>query len=345
MNICPLLYFSDHIKIVDQRRLPSKFVYVRCNNERDVYKAIKEMKIRGAPAIGIAAAFGLWLGLRRIKTTNKAVFLKHLNSLVDFFSSCRPTAVNLFWALERIKNIVLEKKDLPIPKIKDLVYRSAIDILKDDYYRCRRMGHLGARLIKDKDCCLTICNAGGLATSGFGTVLGLFFEAKNERKKFKVIACETRPLMQGARITLWELKQNKIDATLICDSAAAYLMAQKKISKVFVGADRIALNGDVANKIGTYNLAVLANFHNIPFYVVAPLSTFDKNIKRGEDIKIEYRDEKEITSFYFKRKMAPSGVKVLNPAFDVTKNNLISAIITEVGIIRPPFIDIIWKIF
>jgi len=344
MKLSPLFYYKDHIKMVDQRKLPLELSYVICRDQRDIYKAIKEMKIRGAPAIGTAAAFGLWLGIKKYKKDDKKEFLRQVNKTSVFLASSRPTAVNLSWALERIQKIIKKNISLPIPKIKELVFKEAVEILKDDRERCRRMGNFGAQYIKDKDTCLTICNAGAMATSGFGTALGVFFAAKDKKKKFKVVACETRPLLQGARITLWELKQKKINATLICDSMAASLMEQKKISKVFVGADRIALNGDAANKIGTYNLAVLAKFHRIPFYVVAPLSTFDSKIKTGKDIPIEYRKADEVTSLHFKKRVAPFGIKVLNPAFDVTKNNLIAAIITEKGVIKPPYKSSIKKI-
>ena len=336
-NLAPLFYFKDHIKIVDQRFLPLKLKHVYCRNEKDVYEAIKEMKLRGAPAIGTAGAFGLYLGIRNFKSNNKIKFFKRVEQVVRYLASARPTAVNLFWALETVKEKALLNSYKPIPIIKNIIYKEAVHIMKDDQKRCQSMGLFGAKLIKNKDSCLTICNAGGMATSGYGTALGVFFKAKENGKKFNVFACETRPLLQGARITSWELKQKKIKTKLICDNMAASLMRRGAIKKVFVGADRVTMSGDFANKIGTYNLAVLAHFHNIPFYVVAPLSTFDKKLHSGKDIPIEYRKREEVTSLYFKKPIAPHGVEVYNPAFDVTDSRLVTAFVTEKGIIKPPY--------
>jgi methylthioribose-1-phosphate isomerase len=222
-------------------------------------------------------------------------------------------------------------------RIKSALLKEAREVMKEDRITCRKMAEVGSRLIKDGDSILTICNAGILATIDYGTALGVIYRAKEEGKKFKVYACETRPLFQGARLTIWELKKKGIDATLICDSLAATLMRKKQITKVFVGADRIARNGDAANKVGTYNLAVLANWHGIPFYIVAPLSTFDLAIKTGNDIPIEERSPFEVTHNFFKKPIAPAGVRVLNPAFDITPHKLITAIITEKGILWPPY--------
>ncbi|MDD5617741.1 MAG: S-methyl-5-thioribose-1-phosphate isomerase, partial [Candidatus Omnitrophica bacterium] len=267
----------------------------------------------------------------------KKDFAKRLKKVVYYLAGSRPTAVNLFWALEEIRKEALANYGLSIDKIRNIIYQKAVKIMRDDQDRCRRMAKFGAKLIKKGDACLTICNAGGMATSGYGTALGVFFRAKEERKKFEVYACETRPLLQGARITAWELKQNKIKTTLICDSMAASLIKRKIIKKIFVGADRITMSGDFANKIGTYNLAVLAKFHGIPFYVAAPLSTFDKKLHSGKDIPIEFRDKNEITKLYFKKSIAPSGIGVVNPAFDVTNSDLVTAFITEKGLIKPPY--------
>jgi methylthioribose-1-phosphate isomerase len=295
------------------------------------------MKIRGAPAIGVAGAFGLYLGIRNFKSHDKNKFLRRVSQVAGYLASSRPTAVNLFWALQEVNKAIKDNLHKTIAQLKLIAYQQAIHILKDDQSRCRRMGEFGARLIRNNDICLTICNAGGMATSGYGTALSVFFKAKEDRKKFQVFACETRPLLQGARITTWELKQKKIKTTLICDSMAASLMKRGSINKVFVGADRITLSGDFANKIGTYNLAVLAKFHNIPFYVVAPLSTFDKYLHNGRDIPIEYRKEEEVTSLYFKKRIAPYGIKVYNPAFDVSDSSLVTAFITEKGLVKPPY--------
>ena len=336
-DLRPLIYFRDHVKIVDQRKLPLEYKYVHCRNERDIFDAIKKMKIRGAPAIGIAGAFGLYLGLRSFKSSDKKKFLKKLGQLVRYLANSRPTAVNLFWALKEIERKVLSNLHRSVSELKNIAYREAVHIMRDDQFRCQRMGTFGAKLINNRDICLTICNAGGMATSGYGTALGVFFKAKEIGKKFEVFACETRPLLQGARITSWELKQKKIETTLICDSTAASLMKRGIIKKIFVGADRITLSGDFANKIGTYSLAILAKTHKIPFYVVAPLSTFDKNLRNGRDIPIEFRSEDEVTSLYFKRQIAPLHIKVMNPAFDVTDAELVSAFITEKGLVKSPY--------
>ena len=337
-NLSPLIYSKGQVKIADQRKLPNKLEYVHCYNEKDIFIAIKKMKIRGAPAIGIAAAFGLYLGIINFDSTNKKEFIKKIENIVKYLASARPTAVNLFWALQRLKDKILFNLNiLSISELKEFIYKEAVEIMQDDQRRCQRMGVFGANLIKDGDACLTICNAGGMATSGYGTALGVFFKAKETGKKFKVFACETRPLLQGARITAWELSQKNIDTTLICDSMAASLMKKGVIKMVFAGADRITMNGDFANKIGTYSLAVLAKFHKIPFYVVAPLSTFDNNSKKGSDIPIEFRNREEVTSLYFKKQITPLDVNVFNPAFDVTGKEFVTAFITEKGLIKSPY--------
>lgn len=338
-NLSPLFYFRDHLKIVDQRSLPLELKYVYCRSEKDVFDAIKKMKIRGAPAIGIAGAFGLYLGVKDFKSNNKRAFLKRVEQVARYLSGSRPTAVNLSWALEELKKNVRINSRRSIPELKAILYKESVHIMKDDQDRCKRMGVFGARLIKDKDACLTICNAGGMATSGYGTALSVFFKAKGQGKNFRVFACETRPLLQGARITSWELKQKNIKTTLICDSMAASLMEKGIIKKVFVGADRVTMSGDFANKIGTYSLAVLSKFHKIPFYAVAPLSTFDKDLKSGKGIPIEYRSKEEVTSLYFRKRIAPLGIEVRNPAFDVTGSKFVTAFITEKGVIRPPYRD------
>jgi len=337
-SLSPIFYFKDCIKIVDQRELPLRLKYVYCHNEKDVFCAIKKMKIRGAPAIGIAGAFGLYLGIKNFKTSDKDKFIKKVGQVAKYLSGARPTAVNLFWALEELMKKVKINSSSSISGLKSIIYDGAVHILKDDQDRCQRMGKFGAKLIKNREACLTICNAGGMATSGYGTALSVFFKAKEQRKNFEVFACETRPLLQGARITSWELKQKNIKTTLICDSMAASLMKKGVIKKIFVGADRITMAGDFANKIGTYNLAVLAKFHNIPFYAVAPLSTFDKKLESGREIPIEYRSSEEVTSLYFKKRIAPFGIKVNNPAFDVTASKLVTAFVTEKGLIKPPYI-------
>jgi methylthioribose-1-phosphate isomerase len=294
------------------------------------------MQIRGAPALGIAGAFGVYLGLKDFKGKNYSQFLKKLNSVMQYLGSSRPTAVNLFWALDRMKKVVLRNKRESVKKIRRLLLKEAKIILSEDKILSRKLGEVGSSLIKDKDRILTICNAGALATADYGTALALIYKAKQQGKKIKMFVCETRPLLQGARLTTWELRRNRIDTTLICDNMAATLMKQGKIDKILVGADRIASNGDAANKIGTYNLAVLARYHNIPFYIVAPSSSFDLKLKTGKQIPIEQRKEEEVTTIN-NRRIAAIGVKIYNPAFDVTPHQLISAVVSEKGIIRPPF--------
>lgn len=343
-DISPLIYFRDYVKIVDQRKLPLQLKYVYCRNEKDIFDAIKKMKIRGAPAIGIAGAFGLYLGIKDSKPDDKKAFLKRVETVVKYLSKSRPTAVNLSWALEKLKEKAISNYNKTILELKDIIYKEAVNIMHDDQQRCRKMGLFGSKLIKNGDISLTICNAGGMATSGYGTALAVFFKAKEDGKRFEVFACETRPLLQGARITAWELKQRKIKTTLICDSMAASLMKAGIIKKVFVGADRITMSGDFANKIGTYNLAALAKFHKIPFYVVAPFSTFDKNLEGGRDIPIEFRSREEVTTFCFKKQIAPSDIEVYNPAFDVTDSWLVTAFVTEKGLIQPPYKTNIRKI-
>lgn len=297
------------------------------------------MKIRGAPALAAAGALGVVLSAQKSRLNNARLLKKHLEKTINYLSRSRPTAVNLFWALGRMRNVLnIHKADTP-EAIRKALFEEASKIIEEDRISCRKMAKFGSRLIKNGDSILTICNAGILATIDFGTALGVIYQAKKEGKKFSVVACETRPLLQGARLTAWELKKKGINFFLIFDSLAANLMREGKISKVLVGADRVAKNADVANKVGTYSLAVLAKWHNIPFYVVAPLSTFDAKAKTGRDIPIEQRSPREVTHNFFKKPIAPSGTKVINPAFDITPHQLITAIITEKGILRPPFRD------
>lgn len=324
------------IKIIDQTLLPNRLRYVYCRNTRALWYAIKTMKIRGAPALGIAGGFGIVLGLKGFKPKDSSELLKKLDDIIHYLGSSRPTAVNLFWALERMRSVALKNLYRPFNQLKGILFEEAISIYEEDRGICRKMAEYGARLIEDGDRLLTHCNAGALATADFGTALGVIYTAASEGKRLKVYVDETRPLLQGARLTAWELKHSKIDVTLICDSMAATLMAQGGVDKVLVGADRIASNGDTANKIGTYNLAVLCEYHKIPFYIVAPVSSFDFNLKSGRDIPIEQRDSDEIFEFSGHR-IAPRGIKAFNPAFDVTPNRLITAIVTEKGIFRKPF--------
>jgi len=322
MPIETIKWEDDKLKILDQTELPTKLVYLECSSPEDVAEAIKVLRVRGAPAIGVAAAYGVVLGAERIDET------------IKLLASTRPTAVNLFWALQRMKRCA---KDYQGMELKKALLKEAMLIHEDDKKKCRQIGEYGASLIKDGDTILTHCNAGALATGGIGTALSPIYIAKEQGKKIKVFADETRPLLQGARLTTWELKQAGIEVTLICDNMAAMVMKQGKIDLVIVGADRIVKNGDVANKIGTYGVAILAKEHHLPFYVAAPTSTLDFSLDDGWQIPIEEREAEEITSGFGKR-TAPEGINVYSPAFDITPNKFITAIITENGIAYQPFI-------
>ncbi|MEW5894309.1 MAG: S-methyl-5-thioribose-1-phosphate isomerase [Candidatus Omnitrophota bacterium] len=337
-------YINNAVRIIDQTKLPSRVVYLDCKNIKSLWQAIKTLQVRGAPALGAAAAFGVMLGIKDFKGKDRRAFVFKLEEVCNYLASSRPTAVNLFHALNEMKMVVQLYPNTPVSKVKQLLKKKAFEIFETDRVVCRKMGAYGARLIKNGDSVMTICNAGALATVDYGTALGVFYAAKEAKKKFKVFACETRPLLQGSRLTVWELLKNKIDATLITDNMAAVAMRDKKVKAVFTGADRIAANGDVANKIGTYALAVLAKYHRIPFYVVAPKSTFDRSLKNGAQIPIEERDADEVRFFHGKQS-APRDVNVFNPAFDVTPCTLITGIVTECGIIKKPFNINIKKIF
>jgi len=330
-------------KLVDQTLLPLKFKYIYCDNERQMWHAIKRLSVRGAPAIGIAGAMGCVLGVQHSRARSAAQFRKQLYRVADYLGTSRPTAVNLFWALDRMKRVVDENMDKSVDELKRLLLAEAKKILEEDRQMCRKIGREGAKLVKDGDTILTHCNAGGLATADYGTALAVMFAAKEQGKRISVFADETRPLLQGARLTTWELMKAGIPVTLICDNMAAQVMKEGKINLVVVGADRIAANGDTANKIGTYGLAILAKEHGIPFYIAAPSSTFDLTLKSGEEIPIEERGAEEVTEGFGKR-TAPRGVKVYSPAFDVTPAKYITAIITERGIIRRPNVSRIRKV-
>lgn len=330
-------FVKGKIKIIDQTKLPGKLEFVYIRNLRQLRKAVKTMQVRGAPALGAAVGLGVCLGVKDINTRDFEKFDKALESIISYIASIRPTARNLFWALERMRRVAGLNRNKPVAAIKKMLLGEAKSIIEEDRAVCRKIGYFGARLVRRNDAILTICNAGILATVDYGTALGVFYRAQQENKHIKVFACETRPMLQGARLTTWELHKHKIDVTLICDSMAASLMEKGKIKMVIAGADRVAQNGDTANKIGTYALAVLSRYHGIPFYIAAPLSTFDLNIKSGRDIPIEQRPSEELSQLFFKRPIVAKGIKVYNPAFDVTPQHLISAFITEKGIIRPPY--------
>ena len=333
----PLCFKKTGLYLLDQRMLPKKEKWIFCKNSRDVYFAIKNMIVRGAPAIGITAAYGLYLGISGMqKNSSRNYFLKRLKEEKLMLESSRPTAVNLTNCLARILVKILKTKETNSDKLKALVLTEAKKIHYEDIEICKRMGDYGIKLFKRNNGILTHCNAGGLATSGYGTALGVLFSLKNRKIPFTVFADETRPLLQGARLTAWELSKMKIPVTLICDNMVASLMRAKKIDKVIVGADRIARNGDTANKIGTYGLAVLAKAHKIPFFVAAPRTTFDFSARTGDMIPVEERTSEEITKIQGMQ-IAPKGIKVKNPAFDITPFSLITAFITEKGVLLPPF--------
>ena len=320
--------------LIDQTLLPVELTEIECRSVESVWEAIKVLRVRGAPAIGVAAAYGVCVGLQTVALGGEADFFQRLDEVTDYLATSRPTAVNLFWALDRMKRVAGTLRGNAPTEIAARLLDEARAIHEEDRQTCRAIGRHGAELLHDGQGVLTHCNAGGLATSDYGTALALFFAAAESGKRLHVYADETRPLLQGARLTAWELQQQEIDVTLICDSMAAQVMREGRVQAVVTGADRIAANGDTANKIGTYSVAVLAAAHKIPFYVAAPISTFDLSISSGCDIPIEQRDAREITHG-MGRQTAPAGIKVYNPAFDVTPAELITAIVCERGIIRP----------
>ena len=330
----PVEFLGTKIKIVDQTQLPGRLVFVTFRSYTEVVDAIKALKVRGAPAVGVAAAYGIALGAQDIKASDKSDFLSQLDKILHAFAASRPTAVNLFAAIDRMKSAA---SAADLAAIKQALIDEAKAIHADEQAATERLSRIGAELIQDGFTVLTHCNAGPLATAGYGTALGVIKAAAEQgKKKIEVIATETRPLLQGARLTAWELMQDNIPVTLITDSMAGYFMSRGKVSCVLLGADRIAANGDTANKIGSYTLAVLAKENGIPFYVAAPTSTIDLSLKSGTEIPIEERDPEEVTHVAGIR-LAPKGVKAANPAFDVTPHKYITAIITEKGIVREPY--------
>jgi len=326
---------GNHIEIIDQTKLPGSLQWIECRDVKTLGKAIKKLCIRGAPALGIAAGMGMALAAFTSKAKNLDDMRKELSEARDYLAGTRPTAVNLFWALDGMMKIVNEHEG-DIESLRKKLESEALRIADEDEKMCKSMGDHGAELVKEGWNILTHCNAGSLATGDYGTAVGVIRSAHNRKKNIHVYVDETRPLLQGARLTAWELKQENIPYTLIADNMAGYLMKQGKIDMVVVGADRITAQGDVANKIGTYSIAVLANCHGIPFYVAAPFSTIDMSIKSGDDIVIEERNHDEL--IYFRGvQSAPLDSDVYNPAFDVTPHKLVTAIITERGVLYPPY--------
>ena len=331
---------DDAIVMIDQRKLPASELYVTCRTAAEVAKAIKTMVIRGAPAIGVAAAMGIALGMRRSRATGTKQFATEFQKTCDLMAATRPTAVNLFWAIERMKRTFAEAAQGggSVDELKQRLEAEARAIHDEDVQSCRDMGAHGASLVPDEARILTHCNAGALATAGYGTALGVIRAAAERGKHIAVLADETRPFLQGARLTAWELVKDGIPTTVITDSMAASMMRLGQVDLVVVGADRIAANGDVANKIGTYGVAVLAREHDIPFYVAAPISTIDLETADGSGIPIEERNAREVTHVGAAR-LTPEGAQIRNPAFDVTPARYVTAIVTERGIARPPYSD------
>src|SRR5437763_9487352 len=331
MPVRTIEWRSGRVVMLDQRLLPTREVYRVYGDHREVARASKDMVVRGAPAIGVAAAMGIALGARTLRGDLGRAFERLCRS----FAATRPTAVNLFWAIERMRRVFVRNRSRSPDTLRTLLEREALAIHDEDVAANRRLGAHGAAIVEDGATVLTHCNAGALATAGYGTALGIVRAAVEAGKRLSVIACETRPFLQGARLTAWELKKDRIPVTLVTDNMAGHLMQRGRVSCVIVGTDRTAANGDVANKIGTYTLAVLAHRHAIPFYVAAPISSIDFACPNGDKIPIEERPVREVTHV-LGRQIAPRGIRVLNPAFDVTPNELVTAIVTERGVARQP---------
>ena len=342
MEIYSLHFDGNVLEILDQRLLPFEVVYLKCDNEKDVWDAINKMKIRGAPAIGVAAAYGMYLGLRNF-VGDRNQFLEKAKEIKDYLDSARPTAVNLSWATKRVLNKLYESKTENVEELKRVVLEEAKKIEEEDAECNYKIGEYGSELFTDNDTIMTICNTGALATVKHGTAFSVIRRSFEKYKGINVIALETRPYLQGARLTAFELKEAGIPFRLITDNMAAFLMQKGMVNGILTGADRIAANGDTANKVGTYMLAVLAHYHKIPIYVVAPVSTIDQSIENGSEIPIEERNPDEVTSCMGKR-IAPFGVEVYNFSFDVTPHELITGIVTDRGIIYPPFKKNITKV-
>ena len=344
MHLKTLEWISDRkgslipgrVRMIDQTKLPGELVYIETADVKELWHAIKTLQVRGAPAIGVAAAMGVVIAVQGLSAKSGEEVVREVNKAAEYLAKSRPTAINLFWALERMKKVAAAAMNNAPNELKRILAEEAVKIRDEDAAMCRSIGQHGAALLKDGFTVLTHCNAGGLATAEYGTALAPIYVAQEQGKTIHVFADETRPLLQGSRLTAWELMQAGIDVTLICDNTAAHVMQEGKIDAVMVGADRIAANGDTANKVGTYGVAVSARAHKIPFYVLAPTTSWDLTLKSGKDIPIEHRDKGEVTKGFGKL-TAPEHVKVYSPAFDVTPAELITAIVCEKGIAKPPF--------
>lgn len=331
--------------IIDQTKLPNEVEVLHLTEQKDIWDAIYLLKVRGAPAIGVAAGFGVYLAAKRIKAADFEDFYAQFKAAKEYLNSSRPTAVNLSWALNRMEGVVLSNREKSIEEIKALLHQECVAIKDEDVWMCRKIGEYGLTLIKDGDGILTHCNAGQLATSKYGTALAPIHLGRERGMNFRVFTDETRPLLQGARLSAFEMLADGVDATVICDNMASQVMKNGWVNAVFVGCDRVAANGDACNKIGTSGVAILAKYYGIPFYVLGPTSTIDMSIASGDEIPIEQRPAAEVTEMWYQKRMAPEGVKVYNPAFDVTDHDLISGIVTEYGIARPPYTESLREIF
>ncbi|RMF60866.1 MAG: S-methyl-5-thioribose-1-phosphate isomerase [Calditrichaeota bacterium] len=328
---------ESYLQLIDQTLIPSATVYKKITTIEETFEAIRNLRVRGAPAIGITAAYGLYLGMRESKASTREEFLAELSRHIEYLAEARPTAVNLFWAMDEIKERLHRSQTRDVNALKKELLTIALEIHEDDRQRCEEMANYGQEVIPEGARIITHCNTGALATGGIGTAFGVIYRAHQLGKQVSVFADETRPVLQGARLTVFELMEAGIPTTLICDNMAAALMQQRKVDLAIVGADRIAMDGSVANKIGTYNLAVLAKYHGIPFFVAAPLSTIDPEIHSGKDIPIETRPEDEIRKVFNQCLITVPSVPCWNPAFDVTPPELVSGIITEKGVLKPPY--------
>lgn len=336
---------NDALVIIDQTKLPGTTQLISLKTGEEIWDAIYLLKVRGAPAIGVAAAFGIYLLAKHIETEDFDAFYQEFSRQKEYLNSSRPTAVNLSWALNRMDKVCLSNREKPMAEIKELLKKEAVSIKEEDIQVCRAIGEYGLSLVKPGDGILTHCNAGQLATCKYGTATAPIYLGQERGYNFRVFADETRPLLQGARLTAYELFSSGVDVTLICDNMSATVMRNGWVNAVFVGCDRVAANGDTANKIGTSVVATVAKRYNIPVYICAPTSTIDMATPSGADIKIEQRPEHEVTEMWYKERMAPEGVKVFNPAFDITDHDLIAGIVTEYGIAREPYTKSLKEIF
>lgn len=336
---------NNALVIIDQTQLPYHTEILSLTKQEDIWNAIYLLQVRGAPAIGVAAAIGIYLAAREIKADGYDDFYAEFQKAKDYLDSARPTAVNLSWALKRMEQVVLKNKEKSVPEIVEFLHKEAIEIREEDIWVCKMIGEYGLSLVKPGDGLLTHCNAGQLATVKYGTATAPMYLGHEKGYGFRIFSDETRPLLQGARLTSFELKESGLDVTVICDNMSATVMRNGWVDAVFVGCDRVAANGDTANKIGTSMVALAAKRYGVPMYICAPTSTIDMNTPTGKEIHIEERPAEEVVEMWYKKRMAPKGVKVFNPAFDVTDNDLIAGIVTEYGIAKAPYTESLKEIF